>query len=60
MGFHIQMWNKVSYIERLMEIAIDISRLVLFAYGYNTRIQRAQNAKNRGGNRLVFVSAPEL
>lgn len=56
MGFHIQMRNKVSYIKKLMEIAIDISKLVLFVHGYNTRLERLQNAKSRSGNHDVFVS----
>ena len=33
-----------------MEIAIDISKLGLFAYGYNTRLQRLRNEKERSGN----------
>lgn len=38
-----------------MEIAIDISKLVLFAHGYNTSFQRVQNEKNRAGNHTAFV-----
>jgi len=55
MGFHIQMWSKVSYIKKLMEIAIDISELVLFAHGYNTSFQRVQNEKKQAGNDRAFV-----
>ena len=38
-----------------MEIAIDISELVLFAHGYNTSFQRVQNEKKQAGNDRAFV-----
>ena len=54
------MWNKVSYMKKLMEIAIDILGLVLFAYGYNTRLQKTwlteQKRAKRKPGRFCFSS----
>lgn len=39
-----------------MEIAIDISKLVLFVHRHNTHPQRLQNVKKPSGNHIAFVS----
>lgn len=56
MGFHIQMRNKDGYIEKLMEIAIDISRFALFAHGCCTRLLKASKRNKSNESLSSFCS----